>query len=71
MSAGAGEQDEERVGLCVRYTHSRVQESASGSRFWRCSRADRDERFRRYPPLPVARCEGFEAADSGTPPDAG
>jgi hypothetical protein len=71
VSAGVGERDEERVGLCVRCTHSRVQGSAKGSRFWRCSRADHDERFRRYPPLPVARCDGFEAAGGGTLSDAG
>ncbi len=50
------------AGLCARCRHARVQVSARGSRFWRCARADRDPRYRRYPPLPVTTCPGFEAA---------
>lgn len=53
----------ERVGLCVRCTHARRQESAKGSVFWLCQRARHDPRFRRYPPLPVRACPGFEARD--------
>jgi hypothetical protein len=48
------------VGLCSVCRFARSQTSARGSRFWRCSLAESDERFRRYPPLPVQRCPGFE-----------
>jgi hypothetical protein len=47
-------------GLCGSCRHARVQRSARGSTFWRCGRADSDERFRRYPPLPVRECPGHE-----------
>ena len=52
-----------RVGLCLRCRHAIRQVGARGSVFWRCGRADGDARFRRYPPLPVERCEGFEDTD--------
>jgi hypothetical protein len=52
-------------GLCARCTHARVQRSARGSAFWRCLRADTDPAFRRYPPLPVLRCPGFEPGTPG------
>lgn len=50
------------VGLCSRCRHAVRQESARGSAFWRCRRAETDPGFRRYPPLPVRACRGFEAA---------
>jgi hypothetical protein len=37
-----------------------VQKSARGSQFRRCMRAETDERFARYPRLPVVECAGFE-----------
>ena len=46
-------------GLCGRCRFARVQVSARGGEFLRCGRADRDSRFRRYPPLPVRACSGF------------
>jgi len=61
----------EAVGLCSVCRHRQVQEAQSGSRFWRCRRAATDPRFARYPPLPVRRCPGFEAAPGAPPPDAG
>src|SRR3990172_2252368 len=51
------------AGLCARCAHAAVQGSARGSRFWRCRRADGDPAFRRYPPLPVLWCPGFEEGD--------
>ena len=48
------------VGLCARCRFAAVQEGGRGSRFWRCRRAEADARFRRYPPLPVLRCPGYE-----------
>ncbi|MCK9248977.1 MAG: hypothetical protein M0P31_08370 [Solirubrobacteraceae bacterium] len=34
-----------------------------GSRFSLCGRSKVDERFRRYPPMPVVACAGFEPPD--------
>ncbi len=48
------------AGLCARCRHAMAQENRRGSTFWRCRRAETDPRFRRYPPLPVTRCDGFE-----------
>ena len=47
-----------RAGLCAECDHARVQRSAKGNEFWRCALADSDERFLRYPPLPVTACTG-------------
>ena len=62
--AGAGgessEGGEPGVGLCSLCRHGRRQETAGDTRFWRCLRAARDPGYRRYPPLPVERCGGFE-----------
>jgi hypothetical protein len=49
-----------RVGLCSACSFARVQRSAKGSTFWRCSRAQTDSRYLAYPPLPVRSCPGFE-----------
>jgi hypothetical protein len=51
---------EPAVGLCASCAHARVQQTARGSRFWRCALAEDDARFRRYPPLPVRECGGHE-----------
>ena len=59
MGEPAGE-GRERSGLCGSCVHARIQRNARGSTFWRCARADRDLRFRRYPPLPVLRCAGHD-----------
>jgi hypothetical protein len=55
---------EAAVGLCARCAFAERLMSARGSDFWRCRRADSDPGFRRYPPLPVASCPGYE---EGTP----
>jgi hypothetical protein len=49
-------------GLCETCRHARTVETARGSRFVLCERSRTDPRFPRYPPLPVTRCAGFEAA---------
>lgn len=49
-----------RVGLCSACAHARVQKSAKGSVFWRCSRAADESAYLPYPPLPVRACPGFE-----------
>ncbi|NBW31211.1 MAG: hypothetical protein EBR48_00915 [bacterium] len=54
-------------GLCSICIHARLVVSGRGSRFLRCGLSDTDDRFPRYPRLPVMRCTGFSAE---TPPDA-
>ncbi len=54
-----------RVGQCSVCEFASVQDSARGSRFWRCLRADDDEHFRRYPPLPVTDCPGYSPRANG------
>jgi len=51
----------ERAGVCATCCFARVLESAKGNEFWRCLRADEDDAFLKYPPLPVTSCAGFEA----------
>ena len=48
------------VGLCSACRHARTVTSARGSTFWLCELSVADARFRKYPPLPVVRCPGFE-----------
>jgi hypothetical protein len=59
------ETERSRVGLCTGCRFAALQRSARGSRFWRCRRADGDPAYRRYPPLPVMRCPGFEPGGPG------
>jgi hypothetical protein len=54
-----------RAGLCSLCVHARTVVSGKGSTFWMCGRAATDARFRKYPPLPVLRCPGFEPEDAG------
>ena len=48
-------------GLCGRCVHRQLVRSRR-SVFLRCSLADQDPRFPRYPTLPVLACAGFTAA---------
>jgi hypothetical protein len=41
-----------------------LQQNARGSTFHRCALADVDDRFPRYPPIPVIACAGFEPAEA-------
>jgi hypothetical protein len=49
------------VGLCATCRYARIIENRRGSRFWLCARSRIDERFPRYPPLPVIQCAGHES----------
>ena len=48
------------VGLCSVCVNVRPVENMNGSVFYLCELALVDRRFRKYPPLPVIKCEGFE-----------
>lgn len=45
----------------------RATTTRRGSTFYRCLRADTDDRFQRYPPLPVLECPGYEKAEPTAP----
>lgn len=51
---------EAHVGLCSVCGYARRIVSGRGSTFWLCERSKRDPSFRKYPPLPVRTCPGFE-----------
>lgn len=51
-----------RVGLCSVCGHARSVRSGKGSLFYLCELAAVDPRYRKYPPLPVLRCDGFSEA---------
>lgn len=48
------------VGLCLTCRWARASTNRRDSTFYRCSRAEADPRFTRYPPLPVRSCPGYE-----------
>ena len=48
------------IGLCARCCRVRVQSTKRGGIFYRCARADENDAYLRYPPLPVRQCRGFE-----------
>ena len=50
------------IGLCADCRFASVQRSERGGEFWRCQRSDTDERFPRYPPLPIRECAGYAAS---------
>jgi len=53
------------AGLCDDCRHQRVIRTTRGSSFSLCERSKTDERFPKYPPIPVTRCPGFERRDAG------
>ncbi len=48
------------AGLCDACRHQRLVPNTRGSVFSLCERSRTEPEFPRYPPLPVARCPGFE-----------
>lgn len=59
-------------GLCDGCVHQRRVGNTRGSTFSLCGRARTDDRFPKYPRMPVLRCAGFEPgrADDGNGPGA-
>lgn len=47
------------AGLCQRCALHRVVGNARGSTFLLCLRSLRDDRYPKYPALPIASCPGF------------
>jgi hypothetical protein len=48
------------AGLCDGCRHQRLVPNTRGSVFSLCERSRDDERYPRYPRLPVRECAGFE-----------
>jgi hypothetical protein len=48
------------AGLCDSCRHQKIVKSGRGSVFSMCLRHRTDERFPKYPRLPVERCPGYE-----------
>jgi hypothetical protein len=55
-----GISESDRAGLCATCEHVRVIESDRGTRFYMCERSKTDDRFPRYPRLPVVSCIGYD-----------
>ena len=55
------------AGLCDGCDHQRLVPNTRGSVFSLCERSRSDERFPRYPRLPVLECTGFEPRPDAPP----
>jgi hypothetical protein len=53
--------------LCETCRHLRPVVTPKGSRFLLCRRHESEPIYPKYPPQPVVRCLGHEAADPGKP----
>ena len=53
------------AGLCDTCRHQKVIRNTRGSSFSMCLRAREDDRYPKYPPLPVMRCPGHEPRGRG------
>jgi len=49
-----------RAGLCGACRHAIVRPTNRGTVYLRCGLAAVDDRFAKYPRLPVVRCSGYE-----------
>jgi hypothetical protein len=49
-----------QAGLCDSCRHQRVVRNTRGSVFSMCERSKTDERFPKYPRVPVLECVGYE-----------
>ena len=59
--------DPKRVGLCATCVHARIVRSAR-STFYMCTRSFTDDRFPKYPRLPVLQCVGYQTVAAEEPP---
>ena len=50
-------------GLCAACAHAHIVTSARGSAFVMCGLSRTDERFAKYPRLPVLACVGFQTPE--------
>lgn len=49
------------VGLCLTCVHARsITHPRGGDPYWRCGLSDADNRYPKYPRLPVKQCSGYD-----------
>lgn len=48
------------AGLCATCGHVKKNRSDRGTVFYYCRKSETDKSFRKYPPLPVRDCPGYE-----------
>ena len=49
-----------QAGLCALCTYALARPTNRGTTYLRCTLAATDDRFARYPRLPVLTCDGYE-----------
>lgn len=59
-------QNPEPVGLCFDCEHARIIRSDRGSIFYLCRLSATDQRFAKYPRLPVLSCSGYQRKPADT-----
>jgi hypothetical protein len=58
-SVGLNTPPDQKAGLCASCIHAKVITSSRGSVFYQCGLSFVDDRFPKYPALPVLRCDGY------------
>jgi hypothetical protein len=53
-----------KAGLCDSCRHQKLIHNTRGSTFSMCERSKTDERYPKYPRLPVVECAGWERRDA-------
>ncbi len=53
------------AGLCASCRHQKIIRNTRGSSFSLCLRAADDDRYPKYPRLPVLHCPGYERREPG------
>ena len=53
-----------RFGLCDTCRHQQIVRSGRGSVFSLCARSKSDDRYPKYPRMPVMACPGYEVSDA-------
>jgi len=54
-----------KAGLCDSCRHQKLIRNTRGSTFSMCERSKTDDRYAKYPRLPVERCPGWEKRRQG------
>jgi hypothetical protein len=53
-----------RFGLCDTCRHQQIVRSGRGSVFSLCGRSKTDDRYPKYPRMPVMACPGYDVSDA-------
>lgn len=56
-------------GLCATCAYVKHTATKRGSVFYLCLRSQDDASFRKYPPLPVVQCRGYEPQGQASTPE--